>query len=169
MMHMQELKYKNTLILFNLLSCLVLFFSFYLEYVKALHPCPLCIMQRFCVVLLLFIGLNGIWAPIWLKKILAILQIVVASSGLIFASRQIWLQYFAQAQHAACMPELDILIRYFSWHDILQSFLWGTTNCSSIEWAWLGLSIPAWAGLYFTCMFLYSCFFFYQVFYQNMA
>jgi disulfide bond formation protein DsbB len=49
----------------------------------------------------------------------------------------------------ACLPDLNILIHYFPWSDVLRALFLGSGNCNEVTWRWLGLSMPLWALLYF--------------------
>ncbi|KTD17558.1 disulfide bond formation protein B [Legionella jordanis] len=152
---MIKLKYKYWQILLSIVTFFVLSSSFYFQYVKGLQPCPLCLMQRFCVILLMLVTLSALGIhSLKLSKILTSLQIVLALSGLFFASRQLWLQSLPSQEVPACMPQLDILIRYFPWNDVLHALFWGAGDCAEISWKWLGLSMAGWSSLYFLFMLL---------------
>ncbi|CEK11763.1 disulfide bond formation protein B [Legionella hackeliae] len=154
---MIKLTYKQQQIALFLVSAIVLGCSFYFQYVKGLVPCPLCLMQRFCVFWLVVVGFVGIfWNSLKAVKWLSILQIIVALGGLFFATRQLWLQSLPSNQTPACMPELGVLIRYFPWSDVLHALFWGAGDCAEVSWRWLGLSMPAWSALYFLFMLLTS-------------
>ena len=147
---MTKFTYKRLQGFLAFLSLFVLASSFYFQYVKGLSRCALCLMQRFCVLLLFmicFIGVNT--HRLKRGKIIAGLQILIAGSGLFFAGRQLWLQSLPAGQAPSCMPDLEIVIRYFPWRDVLRSLIWGTGDCAEVSWQWLGLSMPAWSALYF--------------------
>lgn len=154
---MSKFAYRRWQILLTLLSLFVLASSIYFQYVKGLQPCPLCLMQRLCVLLLFMFCFIGV-AVQSLRggKIVAWLQFVAAAGGLFFAGRQLWLQSLPAGQTPACMPGLDILIHYFPWQDVLRTLLWGTGECADNSWQWLGLSMPAWSALYFLFLLLAS-------------
>lgn len=66
-----------------LISLLVFGASLYFQYIKGMEPCPLCIMQRICVLIIVCIGI----AMLFIKAILRVqkmqlLQIVFAGAGL---------------------------------------------------------------------------------------
>lgn len=138
-----------------LLSLTLLASSFYFQYIEGLEPCPLCLMQRLCTFLLVVVAFLGLTIR-YLKasKFLAIMQVVIAFAGLFFASRQLWLQSLPSNQTPACMPELDVLIRYFPWRDVLHALFWGAGDCAEVSWRWLGLTMPGWTALYFLFMVL---------------
>lgn len=147
--------YRRGQALLALISLFILANSFYFQYVKGLSPCPLCLMQRLCVLLLFMLCFIGVTIRS-LKggKVLAILQCIIAACGLFFAGRQLWLQSLPPEQAPSCMPDLDVLIHYFPWHDVLRSLLWGTGDCAEVNWQWLGLSMPEWVSLYFLFMLI---------------
>lgn len=144
-----------------LVTVIVLLSSFYLQYEVGLQPCPLCLMQRLCVFLLLLLGLIGLRLGT-LKKahIVSLAQVIIACAGLFFALRHLWLQSLPTGQAPACMPGLDVLIHYFPWQTVLHALLWGAGDCAEINWSMLGISMPGWSALYFlfmavTGLFLY--------------
>lgn len=158
---MNKLTYRQAYILLTGLSFFILACSFYFQYVQGLQPCPLCLMQRFCVFLLSLVCLLGIYThQVNLRKILVVLLIIVSFGGLFFAVRQLWLQSLPPDQVPACLPELDVLIHYFSWHDVLHALFWGTGNCAEVSWSLLGLSMPAWSAFYFLFMLAVAIFIF---------
>lgn len=134
-----------------LLTLLVVLSSIYLQYFLHLNPCPLCIMQRICAFLLL--ATFGI--SIWQQRHFMIswyFQLFFSVAGAFFAIRQLWLQHLPADQLPACMPGLDILVKYFPWHMAAKSLLWGTGDCGEVDWSFLNLSLAAWSALYFLFM-----------------
>lgn len=132
------------------LSLSVLLLSFYLQYGLGLQPCPLCLMQRFCVALITFTALVGL--VFRGRPYLLLGQLIFISFGLFFSLRQIWLQSLPVGEAPACMPDLSILIHYFPWQDVLRSLIWGAGDCAEIPWQWLGFSLAAWSLIYFVIM-----------------
>lgn len=131
------------------LSTLVLGASFYLEWFKELEPCPLCLMQRYLVLIALCGSLLAAFKKT--KKILlfTIFQSIISLSGLYFALRQLWLQSLPPDKLPACLPGLEVLLQYFPLKDILHALFWGTAECTEITWSLLGLSLTAWSALFF--------------------
>lgn len=137
------------------LTLSVLMASFYFEYAMGLIPCPLCLMQRFMVMILLATCMMAFFCGITrLGKYVAGFHQVFALLGLFFAGRQIWLQSLPPDQVPACMPGMDVLLRYFPWEDILHAMIWGAGDCAEVTWRFLGLTMAAWAAIYFICMFV---------------
>src|SRR3990167_5558748 len=142
-----------------IVTAAVLVMSLYFEYVLKLNPCPLCLMQRLCVVLLFVFGCMSLYfhqAPL-ARKVL-VLQMVVAGSGIFFAVRQLWLQSLPVEQIPVCLPGLGMMIHYLPWSEVAHALLLGGGDCAEITWTWLGLSMPAWTTLYFLGMLLASLF-----------
>jgi len=158
---MTKRHYRNIQSLLLLFTLLVLVASFYFQYFKGLQPCPLCLMQRFCIFMLLMFGLMGLNLTSMKRgRIVSFLQSFFAVAGLFFAGRQLWLQSLPADQTPACMPGLDVLIHYFPWQDVVRALVWGAGDCAEVNWQWLGLSMPAWAACYFVIMLIASVFVF---------
>lgn len=151
-MSLHYYRYWQLLLIFVTLA--VLLASFYFQYALNLAPCPLCLMQRFVVMILLALSMMGWFFGISkpAKKI-ALLIMIFALIGLFFAMRHVWLQSLPAEKVPACVPGMDVLIRYFPWQDVLHALLWGAGDCAEVPWRWLGLSMPAWTALYFVAMF----------------
>lgn len=145
---MNKITYKKIQLLLVLITILVLFFSFYLQYSLGLHPCPLCVMQRICIFLLLmFLGLSI--GTLRKAHIVCLGQSIFACAGLFFSLRQLWLQSLPLGEAPACMPDLGILVRYFPFKEVVHTLFWGTGDCAEVNWSFLGISIPGWTALYF--------------------
>lgn len=141
------------------ISLFVLAASFYFQFVLKLEPCPLCLMQRLCVLAALVLCVPGLFfKSAATRHRLLIFQLLIGVAGLYFSGRQLWLQTLPTDQLPACLPGMTILLQYFPWRDILHAVLLGAADCGEITWQWLGLSMPAWSALYFTgfivCVFV---------------
>jgi len=156
--------YRNVQGLLLLLSLLVLAESFYFQYFKGLQPCPLCLMQRACVFFLTIFCLAGLClSTLKRARLVAIVQLFFSAAGLFFATRQVWLQSLPAEQAPACMPGLDVLIRYFPWQDVLRVLVWGAGDCAEAGWSWWGLSMPVWSALYFLTLLVVSAMVFWRL------
>lgn len=151
---MTQNSYRSMQALLFLVSLLVMFASFYFQYVQQMQPCPLCLMQRYLVVLGVILSLCAIIADGNHKNLMSSLQIVTALAGCYFAGRQLWLQSLPLEQVPACLPGLDILIRYFPLKDVIHALFWGTAECSEHQWQLLGLSMATWSLFFFIAYFL---------------
>ena len=146
--------YRYGLYVLLLTSLSVLSASIYFQVVMGLRPCPLCLMQRYCVLLVVITSWGALIGRVSRARKLLIAQALIALAGLYFSGRQVWLQSLTPDQLPACLPGLDVLIKYFPWQDVLKALVLGSSECSEVTWQWLGLSMPAWSALYFLGLFL---------------
>lgn len=149
---MERSTYKKiqNLLLFFTISVLGLVLL--IEYKNSLEPCPLCIMQRMCAFIVGFLSFVGL-SMISIRKvrIVTVLQIVFAIFGLYFAFRQLWIQITPVENGQMCMPGLDVVKQYVN-RGLFKTYFLGAVDCSEVTWRGLGLSMPAWASLYFTAI-----------------
>jgi disulfide bond formation protein DsbB len=154
---MKKMTYRRIQSFNALITLWVLLASFYFQYVLGLHPCPLCIMQRICLFMLL--GVMGLSFRSKRKAhFICFAQVFFASAGLFFSLRQLWLQSLPATNVPACMPGLDILIRYFPLKTVARTLFWGAGDCAEVTWSLWGISMPGWGALYFLFMIFMGCF-----------
>jgi len=137
---------------------LLLGFGYFLQYVKGLQPCPLCMVQRafFYAVMATFAvaaihgpGKTGI-------LVYSILVFVFAAGGAATASRQVWLQSLPPDQVPACGPDLFFMLENFPLSRTLEKLFTATGECAVVDWTFLGLSIAGWSLVCFTFFFAYA-------------
>ncbi|AMX03842.1 disulfide bond formation protein B [Microbulbifer thermotolerans] len=151
----------NPRITFFLMFLAVVFLlsaAFYLEYVRGLEPCPLCITQR---VMLLGVGLVSLIAclhnPATIgRRFYGLLVSLWAMGGLYFSGRQIWLQNLPEDQVPACGPGISYMLDAFPVSDVIRTLLTGDGNCAEVQWTLMGLSIPGWAAVGFAGLILFG-------------
>lgn len=147
---MRNFPFNRVQALLAFLSLGVLAASFYFQYIQGLEPCPLCLMQRFMVIFLVFLTIAGIWVTKEkFKPWLCGFELLFAGAGIYFAGRQLWLQSLQTDHMPACLPDLEVLWQYFPFQEILKALFLGGGECGEINWQWLGLTMPGWALLYF--------------------
>ena len=116
-----------------------------------LDPCPLCIFQRLAFaglgVVLLAAGLHAPRAA-WGRRTWALLALVAAGIGAGISGRHVWIQLFPPPI-PACGPPLDFLRETLSTGHLVRRVLTGTGDCGNVDWTFLGLSMPAWALVWF--------------------
>lgn len=136
-----------------ILTFSTLLISYSLEYVLQLEPCPLCLMQRFCTVVLAFLCLGQLTSVVWSKKrAYLFLEVTVMVLGFILASRQFWLQSQGAHDNSLCMPGFEAILNYFSWDVIIQMLFWGSNDCATVAWRLMGMPLSAWSMGYFFLM-----------------
>ena len=155
---MSKKNYRNWQGFLFLLTLAVFFVAFYVQYRQHVEPCPLCLMQRICGFLFGMCCLVALrlTATQWMRRV-TYCQMVFAFLGIYFAVRQLWLQSLPPDHAPACLPALDVMIRFFPWRVVMHTLLWGAGSCSEITWLWCGLSMAAWSFVYFLLLFGVSC------------
>lgn len=128
--------------------------ALYLEHVVGLEPCPMCVLQRICVVLFGVVCLiAAIHGPGSVgRRVYAVLALLFASAGAATAGRQIWLQSVPADQLEACLPGLEYMIEAFPLQEIVSKVFRGTADCAEVNWTLFGMSIPEWSLLGFIGM-----------------
>ncbi|MGI9337430.1 MAG: disulfide bond formation protein B [Gammaproteobacteria bacterium] len=120
---------------------------FFMERYLLLDPCPLCILDRIVVfVMLVLFAASFVFAHA--RRILWFGNIAALACGFVVAGRHLWLQYQPPDDGGACLSGagggalLDIIRESFS----------ADGDCSAVYWQFAGLSIPEMVFLLF-CVF----------------
>ena len=121
-------------------------YALYAEHGLMLTPCPLCVFQRLAVI---SIGVIFLLAALqnpdgWGRRIYAALILIAAGAGVGVAGRHVWLQNLPPDKVPSCGPGFDYIIDSFPLADALKLIFSGSGECASIDWRFLGLSMPAW-------------------------
>jgi disulfide bond formation protein DsbB len=119
-------------------------FGMYLQEVKHLEPCPLCILQRYAYVVVGALALLAALLPLALGRLVGAIAIVCALSGAGVGVWHVWLQLHPPAV-SACGPTLEYLVGNLPLGRALPRIFQGYGDCTDIDWTFLGLSIPAWS------------------------
>jgi disulfide bond formation protein DsbB len=121
-------------------------YALYAEHVLMLTPCPLCILQRLAVISLgivfLVAALHGAGGAG--RYVYAALIALAALAGAAVAGWHVWMQNLPADQVPTCGPGLDYMLESFPLADVLKMVFSGSGECASIDWQFLGLSMPAW-------------------------
>jgi len=117
-----------------------------LQYLEGLEPCPLCILQRVAVMLLggVFL-LAALHNPAAIgRRIYAGAALAISLGGAGIAGRHVWLQHLPPEEVPPCGPAMDYILDTFPLSKALGIILRGSGDCATVDWTWLGLSIPGW-------------------------
>jgi disulfide bond formation protein DsbB len=122
----------------------------YLQEQKGLEPCPMCILQRYAFVSIGIVALVGaIHGPRGIAlKVYGALAALFAIVGGGVAIRHSYLQHFPPKVES-CGADLDFLMNTLPLAQALPKIFAGTGSCSKVDWRFVGLSIPEWAGVWF--------------------
>ena len=138
---------KRVLNLAGFATCAALMaYALFAQYELVLEPCPLCILQRVAVIGLGVVFLiAGLHNPAGAARyVYSLLLAVVTAFGSIVAGRHVWLQMIPEDQVPACGPGLDYMWENFPLADVINMVFKGSGECATIDWQFLGLSMPAW-------------------------
>ena len=106
-----------------------------------LEPCPLCILQRYCLLVVIAFGLVGRFGPDKASRWLGGLAAAAALVGAGFALRHVYLQAFPPVV-SVCGPGFEYIVDAFPLKDALPMLFKGTGDCSKIDWEWGGFTLP---------------------------
>lgn len=127
----------------------------YLQHIKGIEPCPMCIMQRYAM---LVCGLLGLVAGLHNPgrrglAMYSLLLAVAALAGAGVAARQSWMQWYPPAV-SECGPGLEYMLESFPLSAALPMIFRGAGDCSAIDWTLFGLTIANWSFLVFVTILL---------------
>lgn len=135
----------------------MLAFGLYLQHTVGLEPCPMCIVQRY---LLLLVGIFCVLAALMSRSVGFIvwgsLASVSAICGAFVAARQSWLQWYPP-EVASCGRDLYGMIENFPLQRVLPMIFKGSGDCSKVDWTFLGGTIANWSFIWFVFFALLSC------------
>lgn len=126
-------------------------YALFAQYVLDLDACPLCILQRVAFIAAGLVFLTaGLHSPLSVgARVYAALGVVAAGTGAGIAARHVYIQNLPADQVPSCGPGLDYLFDAFSVVEALEKVFTGSGECADINWSFLGLSMPAWALVWF--------------------
>lgn len=143
---------RRVLALVSLGCVALLAFGLYLQHVVGLEPCPMCIVQRYAMVLIAIVA--GITATTNKKGLLMTgsgLLVLLSGAGAFVAVRQSWLQWYPP-EFASCGRDFYGMIETFPLQRVVPMIFKGSGDCSKVDWTFLGGSIANWAFLFFVAI-----------------
>jgi disulfide bond formation protein DsbB len=131
-------------------TAMVLTAIFYFQEELGLEPCPMCILSRVTFMAIAVVSLAAaIHGPRGLAlRIYASIVGLLAIAGIGVSLRHSYLQHFPPKVEA-CGADLDFLLGTLPLAQALPRIFQGTGSCSKVDWSFLGLSIPEWAGVWY--------------------
>lgn len=134
----------------------LLAYGMYLQHVVGLEPCPMCIVQRYALVMVVLLA--GLAAALQgtLSRALGVLLILLSAGfGAFVAARQSWLQWYPP-ETVSCGRDFYGMIENFPLQRAIPMIFKGSGDCSKIDWTFLGGSIANWSFLCFVAIALVS-------------
>ena len=145
---------RRVLMLISLGSLALLGFGLYLQHVVGLEPCPMCIVQRYALLLVAIIaGLTAASHRRGVRLGGIVLMLIAAGFGAFVAARQSWLQWYPP-EVASCGRDLYGMIETFPLKRAIPMIFRGSGDCTKIDWTFLGLSIANWSFVCFVAFAL---------------
>jgi disulfide bond formation protein DsbB len=132
------------------LACLaMLLFGMYLQHVVGLEPCPMCIVQRYVMVLIGLVALLGaVLSGRTASLTVGIVLVLLAGGGAYVAARQTWLQWYPP-EVVSCGRDFYGMIEIFPLQRAIPMIFKGGGDCSKVDWTFLGGSIANWSFVAF--------------------
>ena len=133
-------------------------YALYLQYVEGLEPCPLCMLQRICVMAMGVVFLVATFHNPGRAGagVYALLQLLIGGTGAAIAARQVWLQSLPKDQVPACGMGLNYMLETLPFTDAMRQVLEGSGECAEKGWEFLHLSIAGWTLVFFVAMIVAS-------------
>ena len=130
----------------------MLAFGLYLQNVVGLQPCTMCIVQRYCYVLVALLALLGAFFASRKAHIFTYTALLlVSAAGLFVAARQTWLQWYPP-EVASCGRDFYGMIEGFPLQRAIPMIFKGGGDCSDVDWPFLGGTIANWSFLCFVAI-----------------
>jgi disulfide bond formation protein DsbB len=151
---LSRLSVRQVLLAICVGSFAVLAYGMYLQHVVGLEPCPMCIVQRYALILVGLIA--GVAAAVRVRFGHLggeSLMLAMAGFGVFVAARQSWLQWHPP-ETVSCGRDFYGMIESFPLQRAIPMIFKGGGDCSKVDWTFLGLSIANWSFLYFSGVIL---------------
>ncbi|MBH1957556.1 disulfide bond formation protein B [Polaromonas sp.] len=132
------------------LGCVALLaFGLYLQHVVGLEPCPMCIVQRYALVLVALVaGLSAFGTKRNFLISSSSLLVLLSGFGAFVAARQSFLQWYPP-EIASCGRDFYGMIETFPLKRAIPMIFKGSGDCSAVDWTFLGGSIANWSFVCF--------------------
>lgn len=140
---------RRLLALVCAIAVALLAFGLYLQHVEGLEPCPMCIVQRYALVLVALVaGLTALLRSRTGHVIGSVAGLLVAGFGAFVAARQSWLQWYPP-EVASCGRDFYGMIETFPLRRAIPMIFRGSGDCSAVDWTFLGGTIANWSFIWF--------------------
>jgi protein dithiol:quinone oxidoreductase len=135
-----------------LLCASLVAFAMFVQFQLFIDPCPLCVLQRVAFIALgLAFAIGAIHAPRgrFGRRVYGILAAIPALVGSGIAGWHVWLQLQPPSPSVSCGMGWEGMVQTLPLHQAIARAFTGTGDCATIDWTFLGLSMPAWTLLWF--------------------
>ena len=143
---------RRVLLAFVAAVASLLLYGVYLQEVVGLVPCPMCIVQRYAMLLLAACAAVGAVTGKRGAHLAAALGMVLCAAGGAFvAARQSWLQWYPP-EVASCGRDFYGMVESFPLQRVIPMIFRGSGDCTKVDWIILGGSIANWSFVSFCCL-----------------
>lgn len=121
------------------------------QYGMGLVPCPLCIVQRgFVIAISVTLLAGALHNPrTWGLRLYGVGVVLLATLGAAVSARHVWIEHLPPGTVAGCGADLDYMLQNFPLLKTVTLLWAGTTDCATVTWRLLGLSMAGWMVLCF--------------------
>jgi protein dithiol:quinone oxidoreductase len=134
----------------------LLLYGLYLQHGVGLEPCPMCIVQRYALMLIALVAaLNSLHPKKTLQLWGHFTLLLLALGGAFVAARQSWLQWYPP-EVVSCGRDLYGMIESFPLQRVIPMVFRGSGDCSTIDWTFLGGSIANWSFVCFSALAVFA-------------
>jgi disulfide bond formation protein DsbB len=131
----------------------MLAFGLYLQHVVGLEPCPMCIVQRYALILVaIAAAVTAFMRSRGAHLAGAALMVLLSGFGGFVAARQSWLQWYPP-EFASCGRDFYGMIEHFPLQRAIPMIFRGSGDCTKVDWTFLGGSIANWSFVCFAVFF----------------
>jgi len=129
-------------------------YGLYLQHYEGLVPCPMCIVQRYALILVaLLAGLTAASGRLALQRTGIVAMVLSAGFGAFVAARQSWLQWYPP-EVVSCGRDFYGMVESFPLQRAIPMIFKGGGDCTKVDWTFLGGSIANWSFLCFVSIVL---------------
>lgn len=149
---MDKIRY---IILINFVICVVLGgVSFYYNAVESVPLCPLCSVQLVCYYIIGVVSLiRFVYIPERASRYAyAVFLIIFSVIGIVFGSRQLWMQHLPNQASLPCSPDIIDELGHFG--HFLGSIFRVYNDCAMVNWSFIGMSMVTWSIIFFAILIL---------------
>ena len=132
----------------------MLAFGLYLQHVVGLEPCPMCIVQRYALMLVAVVA--GLSAALSGRTPLLTgsgVLLLLSGFGAFVAARQSLLQWYPP-EVSSCGRDFYGMIESLPLQRAIPMIFKGSGDCTKVDWTFLGGSIANWSFVCFTLIAL---------------
>ncbi len=149
---LSRLRVREVMLAIAMLSLALLGFGLYLQHMVGLEPCPMCIVQRYALICVVFVAaLTAVVNQRLVHRVGTALVMLLAGFGAFVAARQSWLQWYPP-EVVSCGRDFYGMIEAFPLQRAIPLIFKGGGDCTKVDWTFLGGSIANWSFLWFSAI-----------------